>query len=97
MPVVARLNQYASLLATEFNEITATNPGITGLGTYYASEFAENVGVTTITANVFAAYDVVYDEFAGVLYGSGQGTIMRQDNSNTIIIYNEIDEITTIY
>ena len=98
MPTVARLDQYASMLAYEFDETTANNPSITGFGTYYASEFSENVGIaTTMTANVFAPYDPVYDEFAGVLYGPGQGTYMRQNTDKSVIVYNEIDEITTIY
>ena len=94
MPVVGRLNQYGSMLVTEFDETTANGPSITGLGTYYATEFSENVGIeTTITANVFAPYDVVYDEFAGVLYGPGQGRYMRQNTDKSVIVYNEIDEI----
>ena len=98
MPIVGRLDQYASTLALEFDETTANTPRITGLGTYYASEFSENVGIaTTMTANVFAPYDLVYDEFAGVLYGPGQGTFMRQNTDKSVIVYNEIDEITTIY
>ena len=98
MGVVGRLDQYASMLATEFDETTANGPSITGLGTYYAAEFNENVGITTtLTANVFAPYDPVYDEFAGVLYGAGQGTYMRQNTDKSVIVYNEIDEDTTIY
>ena len=50
-----------------------------------------------MSANVFAAYDPVYGEFASVLYGSGQGTYMRQNANKSVIVYNEIDEITTIY
>jgi hypothetical protein len=46
---------------------------------------------------VFPPYDIVYDEFAGVFYGPGQGTYMRQNTDKTVVIYNEIDEITTIY
>jgi hypothetical protein len=99
MAVVGRLNQYASMLATEFNEITANDPSITGLGTYYASEFNENVGLgtTVLTANVFPPYNLLYDEFAGVLYGPGQGRYMRQNTDKSVIVYNEIDEVTTIY
>ena len=98
MGVVARLDQYASILATEFDETTANNLGITGLGTCYSSEFSENIGiVTTNTANVFAAYDPISGEFADTLYGPGQGTYMRQNTNNSVIVYNEIDEITTIY
>ena len=51
MGVVGRLDQYASTLAWEFDETTANNPSITGLGTYYASEFNENVVETTIVTS----------------------------------------------
>jgi hypothetical protein len=86
------------MLAGEFDETTANNPSITGLGTYYASEFSENVGIgTTLFANVFPPYDIVYDEFASVSYGPGQGTFMRQNTDKSVIVYNEIDEVTTIY
>ena len=75
-----------------------TNTNITGLGTYYSSEFSENVGiVTTNAANVFAAYDQISGEFADTLYGPGKGTYMRQNTDKSVIVYNEIDEITTIY
>jgi len=98
MGVVGRLDQYASMLAYEFDETTANNPSITGLGTYYASEFSENVGIaTTMTANVFAPYDLVYDEFGGTLFGAGQGRYMRQNTDKSVIVYNEIDEITNFY
>jgi hypothetical protein len=95
MGVVGRLDQYALMLATEFDETTANNPSITGLGTYYASEFSENVGITTtLDANVFAPYDPVYDEFGGTLFGAGQGRYMRQYTDKSVIVYNEIDEVT---
>jgi hypothetical protein len=96
MPIVGRLDQYASMLAVEFDETTANNPSISGVGTYYAAEFDENIGITSITANVFPPYDIVYDEFAGVSYGPGQGTFMRQNADKTVIVYNEIDEVTSI-
>ena len=95
MGVVGRLDQYASTLAWEFDETTANGPTITGLGTYYATEFSENVGIaTTMTANIFAPYDLVYDEFGGTLFGAGQGRYMRQNTDKSVIVYNEIDEIT---
>ncbi len=97
MAIVGRLNQYASIQATEFDETTANNPGITNTGIYYSSEFSENVGIaTTLTANIFPPYDFVYDEFAGTLYGVGQGRYMRHLTDKTVTVYNEIDEITTI-
>ena len=98
MGVVGRLDQYASMLAWEFDETTANNPRITGLGTYYASEFSENVGIaTTMTANVFPPYDLVYDDFGGTLFGAGQGRYMRQNTDKSVIVYNEIDEVTDFY
>ena len=96
MTIIARLDQYASTLIADFDETTADDPRITGLGTYYAGEFVENVGVTTLTANVFRPYDIISDEVAGVLYGSGQGTYMRQNTDKSVIVYNEIDEVTPI-
>ena len=98
MGVVGRLDQYASMLCNEFDETTANGPSITGLGTYYASEFSENIGAaTTLSANVFAPYDPVYDEVGGTLFGAGQGRYMRQNTDKSVIVYNEIDEVTTIY
>lgn len=94
MPIVGRLDQYASMLANEFDETTANNVGITQNGVFYSSEFAENVGVTELSANIFPPYDPVYDEFGGALFGAGQGTYMRQYTDKSVIIYNEIDEIT---
>lgn len=94
MDVVARLDQYASIVAYEFDETTANNPSITGLGTYYASEFSENVGIsTTLTANVFPAYDPAYDEFGGTLFGPAGGSYMRQNTDKSVVVYNEINEI----
>ena len=95
--ILARLDQYASITAYEFDEITANSPRITGLGTYYASEFSENVGIgTTLTANVFAPYDPVYDDFGGTLFGPGQGRYMRQNTDKSVIVYNEINEIDLV-
>lgn len=76
---------------------STTNINITGLGTYYSSGFSENVGAaTTLAANVFPPYDLVYDDFGGTLFGPGQGRYMRQNNDKSVIVYNEIDEITSI-
>lgn len=126
MPVVARLNQYASLQASEFDEINGNNVSVSAAGTYYSNEFVENVGVNavnnifsaynvtdslyaevtsgvglsypgqTLTANVYQPYNLIDGEFALPLYGAGQGTYMRQNYAKSLIIYNEIDEITTI-
>lgn len=91
---------YTPTTTTAINRVLAstTNTNITGLGTYYSSGFDENVGFTTfLSANVFAPYDPVYDEFGGTLFGPGQGRYMRQNTDKSVIVYNEIDEVTTIY
>lgn len=97
MTILARLTQYASILASEFDEINGSNISISGVGTFYSSEFSENVGITTVlSTNIFPAYELVYDEFAGVSYGVGLGTYMRYNNDKSVTIYNEIDEVTSI-
>lgn len=91
---------YTPTTTTAINRVLAstTNTNITGLGTYYSSGFDENVGFTTfLSANISAPYDLVYDEFGGTLFGAGQGRYMRQYTDKSVIVYNEIDEITTIY
>jgi len=91
---------YTPTTTTAINRVLAstTNTNITGLGTYYSSGFDENVGFTTfLSANVFAPYDLVYDEVGGTLFGVGQGRYMRQNTDKSVIVYNEIDEVTTIY
>ena len=72
-----------------------TNTNITGLGTYYSSGFDENIGFTTfLSANISPPYDPVYDEFGGTFFGAGQGRYMRQNTDKSVIVYNEIDEVT---
>lgn len=98
--IIWGLGAYRQFPATNVGDLTETyaKAGVSGLGTYTALEFKENIGITTtLRANVFAPYNLVYDEFAGVLYGPGQGTFMRQELTGNVIVYNEIDEITTIY
>lgn len=88
---------YTPTTTTTINRVLAstTNTNITGLGTYYSSGFDENVGFTTfLSANVFPPYDPVYDEFGGTLFGAGQGRYMRQNTDKSVIVYNEIDEIS---
>ena len=87
---------YTPTLGTIISRVLAstTNTNITGLGTYYSSGFDENVGFTTfLPANIFAPYDLVYDDFGGTLFGAGQGRYMRQNTDKSVIVYNEIDEI----
>jgi hypothetical protein len=93
--IIWGLGAYRQFPATNVGVLTETyaKAGVSGLGTYTALEFIENIGTaTTLTANVFAPYDPVYDEFAGVLFGPGQGTFMRQEDTGKVIVYNEIDE-----
>ena len=47
-----------------------------------------------MSANISAPYDLVYDEFGGTLFGAGQGRYMRQNTDKSVIVYNEIDEVT---
>ena len=76
---------------------STTNTNITGFGTYYSSGFDENVGFSTfLPANITPPYDPVYDEFGGIFFGPGQGRYMRQYTDKSVIVYNEIDEITPI-
>jgi hypothetical protein len=89
------LNRYFPVNNTaDLTNVIYAKAGISGLGTYTALEFIENIGTaTTLTANVFAPYDLVYDEFGGVLFGPGQGRFMRQNLTGDVIVYNEIDEV----
>jgi hypothetical protein len=91
---------YTPTTTTAINRVlpATTNTNITGLGTYYSSGFDENVGFTTfLSANVFPPYDLAYDEFSGTSFGAGQGRYMRQNTDKSVIVYNEIDEITDLF
>jgi hypothetical protein len=79
---------------------TIQNTNISQSGTYYSTSFDENASINTLpsstlslSANIFAPYDPVYDEFGGTLFGAGQGRYMRHI-SRDVIVYNEIDEIS---
>jgi len=90
------VTDYTPTSGTAISRVLAstTNTNITGLGTYYSSGFSENVGAaTTLTANVFPPYDLVYDEFGGTFFGAGQGRYMRQNTDKSVIVYNEINEM----
>jgi hypothetical protein len=50
-----------------------------------------------LPANVFPPYDLVYDDFGGTLFGAGQGRYMRQNTDKSVIVYNEIDEVSDFY
>ena len=99
MTILARLSQYASLLGREFDETTANNISISGLGTFFASEFIENVGITTtLTTRTFLTYDPVSDDFIGDplsdALGGAKGTYMRYNTDKSVIVYEDIDEVT---
>lgn len=53
--------------------------------------------IFALSANVFPPYDPVYDDFGGTLFGPGQGRYMRQNTNKSVIVYNEIDEVTDFY
>ena len=59
-----------------------------------AGRFGLSPTIPFLSANVFAPYDPVYDEVGGTLFGAGQGRYMRQNTDKSVIVYNEIDEIT---
>lgn len=98
MPIVARLNQYGSLQSRTFDEVTNTDISVTGFGTFYSSEFIENVGLgtTAIVANTFRPYDITEGLVAEAPYGPGTGQYMSQQNKK-VTVYNEIDETTDFY
>jgi hypothetical protein len=81
--------------ATNTTDLSGTyaKANISGLGTYTALEFTENIGVSTLTLNTYPAYDLFEDEFAGVLYGLGKGTYARQNLNGSVDVYNEINEL----
>jgi hypothetical protein len=97
MPVVARIDQYASLQALEFDEITSsTKIGPDASGTFFANEFSENLEATPLVTNVFASYDLVTGDFASAPFGAGLGTYVRQTPASVCVVYNEIDEVTNL-
>ena len=93
--IIWGLGAYRQFPATNTADLSGTyaKAGISGLGTYTAIEFTENIGVSTLTLNRYGAYDPVYDEFVGVLYGPGKGTYSKQNLSGSVDVYNEINEL----
>jgi hypothetical protein len=69
MPVVARLNQYGTLIASEFDEFSPNKVTVTNTGIFYSAEFIENVDVNY--SNIYSAYDVTNDLVAEPLVGTG--------------------------
>jgi hypothetical protein len=94
MGVVGRLDQYASMLATEFDETTANNPSITGFGTYYASEFNENVGESIVTSGLILNLDAGNTDSypgSGILWGDLSGISGISTATGALPIYNTTD------
>ena len=98
MVAIVRLNQYAALQVFEIDEITSSNNSFSGVGTFFSAEFSENIGITTtLRANTYKPYDLITADFGFPSYGPGNGTYVRINTDKSVIVYNEIDEVTTIY
>lgn len=121
MAIIGRLNKYATIQAKEFDETTGNVVSLNSNGTFYSSDFVENIGISEVTIfsafelldDVFAitpsikydptlklnrtSYDILNDDF-GITYDSSMqsGTYMSRDKYNSIIIYNEIDEVSSL-
>jgi hypothetical protein len=94
---VSRLNQYACFISNEYDEVSETGIKISGLGTYFSDEFTENVGIGTfLTANVYRPYNILESEFAHVTNTPGLGVYMRHNKSNSVDVYNEIDDYSLL-
>ena len=95
MNTLARLTQYGTIIASEFDEVSNSGVRITGFGTYCSDSFNENVGIgTTLQANVFKPFNQRDLNFCDVTNNPGNGTFMRRNNSGEVDLYNEIDEIS---
>ena len=49
-----------------------------------------------LTANGFSPYDLIYSEFVDVLYGTGGGTYVRQKADQSLVVYDEINELDLV-
>lgn len=54
--------------------------------------FSTNV----LTANGFPPYNTIYSEFVDVLYGTGGGTYVRQKSDQSLVVYNEFNELDLV-
>lgn len=94
---ISRVTKYASFMANEFDEVSETGIKISGLGTYFSNEFTENVGIgTTLIANVYRPYNILESEFAHVTNTPGLGVYMKHNKSNSVDVYNEIDDYSLL-
>lgn len=94
---ISRLSQYGSFITNEYDEVSETVVKLSGLGTYFAQEFTENVGIgTTLRANVYRPYNIIDSEFSHVTNTPGTGVYMRQNKSLEVNIYNEVDDYSFI-
>jgi hypothetical protein len=97
MPVVGRLDQYASILTTEFDEISVNKFSISVGGTCYSNEFIENVSIPYIS-NIYPAYNVTDDLFAEVSSGIGLSYPNPTLSANVFAPYNVVyDEFAGVY
>jgi hypothetical protein len=87
MPTVARLNQYGSLQATEFDEVNATNSvKVNTSGTFFSTEFEENIDITFSFTHTYNAYDVTNNLVAEpFIYESGEISIANVYSPYNII------------
>jgi hypothetical protein len=97
-------NQNAQRLTGNISQVSIYNRALTEAEIQQNyNALATRYGLTTtgttapMVANVFPPYDLVYDEFGGTFFGAGQGRYMRQNTDKSVIVYNEIDEVTDFY
>ena len=107
MGVVGRLDQYGSMLTSEFDEITANNPSVTGLGTYYSSEFSENIVdivrnglVLNLDAANLSSYPGSGTTWTDVSGGGNNGTLTNgptysSANGGSIVFDGSNDYVST--
>lgn len=124
MATVARLNQYGSLQAIEFDEVNSTNSvKVNTEGAFFSTEFDENIDITLdfshtydayditndliaepffyepgkiVAANVYSPYNLILSDFAIPEYGPSGGTYMKYLVNHKCLVYNEIDEVTSL-
>jgi len=92
MSIRSRLNQYGTLQAIEFDEVTPTNTtkvGVNNSGVFYSSNFIENVGVENYS-NIYQAYDIINDLIAQPFFGQGIYYNGGELTANTYSAYNPL-------
>ncbi len=92
MTIKSRLNQYGTLQAVEFDEVTSTNTtkvGVNNNGVFYSSEFNENVNVQNYS-NIYEAYDIENDLIAQPFFGQGIYYNGGELTTNTYSAYDPV-------